>query len=395
MKNVKLVIFLLIIFSMVPVSMASINKSPAFGKIPKVRIRVGESLGSLNISGTDLTRYLFPKRDLKVFSGRKRIKFNCTNFFKTDISKRKPILLASLSSATGLVTFENEKYKGKLLVLTSPWQNSCDVVHETDLENYIPSLLSKEMNEKWPIEALKAQAVAARTYALHKIHSQQVSRKLGYKAHYDLENSEKHQVSGTFFDITATTKNATMETGGEILVTSKGRMTPIFFHAESGGKTLLPEHVWDNHVDGYGRVKRPYKKCHFNWKTKIGIRKFRRFLKWYMKKHVGKKLKKSKIFGKVLVAPDRKENLKLRVYIGDRVYLIDKTFFRRFFGRKVFGSNTFEIKKKGGILRVSGLGRGHGVGMSQIGAKYLAKIGWDYKQILGYYFPGHRLKKIY
>ena len=56
------------------------------------------------------------------------------------------------------------------------------------------------MNAVWPLEALKAQAVAARSYAYHKIVTQQVSRTKGFKTYYDLENSEKHQVNGSFFD---------------------------------------------------------------------------------------------------------------------------------------------------------------------------------------------------
>jgi len=91
------------------------------------------------------------------------------------------------------------------------------------------------MNPKWPLEALKAQAVAARTYALHKMRTQQVTKELGAEAFYDLESSEKHQVGGNFFDATTTTNLASAETKGEVLTTSSGQIQPIFFTQNAEG----------------------------------------------------------------------------------------------------------------------------------------------------------------
>ena len=88
------------------------------------------------------------------------------------------------------------------------------------------------MNANWPVEALKAQAIAARTYALEKINSNFMSRVLGRTAHFDLENSEKHQVMGTFFDQTLSTVKATYATKGLVLVNKKKRLLPIFYHSK-------------------------------------------------------------------------------------------------------------------------------------------------------------------
>src|SRR5690606_26776420 len=108
--------------------------------------------------------------------------------------------------------------------LTNPGKESCDLVNSISLENYISTLLSKEMNGTWPVEALKAQAVAARTYAFERV-KRGAGMELNEKL-YHLESSEKDQVSGSFMDITEKTVLATRETNGEILVGPSGKVAP-------------------------------------------------------------------------------------------------------------------------------------------------------------------------
>ena len=85
----------------------------------------------------------------------------------------------------------------------------------------------------------------------------------------------------------------------------------------------------------------------------------------------------------------------LRVYFGKEVNLILKSQIRRFFGHKKLPSTRFLFKRTGRFYTIAGYGRGHGVGMSQIGALYMAKDGMNYRQILAHYYPGFRIKKIY
>ena len=120
------------------------------------------------------------------------------------------------------------------------------------------------------------------------------------------------------------------------------------------------------------------------------------FLKWAdRKKLLGRKL----IYTsgeKIRLAPDRMDNDVTRVYVGEELYLIEKSDYRRYFGRVHFPSNHFKLtlnKKKGLIAR--GNGNGHGVGLCQVGAYDLARKGMNYKEILSHYFPNHQLKKMY
>lgn len=368
---------------------------------PKIRVRVSKSLKNVIISGTDLNRTFHIGNKKKSFSGRKKIKFNCNLFGKNNRFKTKgPTLLASLNSMTGLVTVGEKKYMGTVDIISSVGNDSCDVIQETRLEDYISGLLAKEMNSVWPIEALKAQAVAARSYALHKMETDHVSRNLGKAAHYDLESSEKHQVSGSFFDITRRTDLATSETMGEVLVTPSGKLTPIFFHAKCGGKILRPDQVWSNPVSGYNETpKGNY--CHGHgtkdWRKSVTYGRFVSFIKWLQKKKLIKVSKRIVGKKKIKILKDTSSKNSLRLYWGDLHIVIKKPLFRRYFGRVLFPSNNFSMNWSSSrkAFVVSGSGLGHGVGMCQLGALDMAKKGWGYRKILSHYFPGHRIEKAY
>lgn len=364
---------------------------------PKIKVRIGDQLEKVNISGTDLRRTLHVNSSHKKFPGRKRIRFNCNSFTRKNKGKiTKPILLASVSSQTGLVSLENRKFQGRLHVVTSPEKESCDVVQEVDIESYISGLLSKEMNGTWPVEALKAQAVAARTYALYKQTTQQVSRKLGYQAYYDLESSEKHQVAGDFFDTTLNTDVATADTSGYILVTKKGNLTETFFHAKCGGRTIKPNVVWENKVEGYKGVSCPFCDGHGkkNWRQTIDKKRFVKFLKWAKrKKHIS--FRDSQLKKRIKLMKDKFSSGNFRVYLGSKPLVIKKPLLRRYFGRVIVASNNYRLVQWKNGFGVYGKGLGHGVGMCQLGALDLADRGWDFKKILAHYFPGHKLVKIY
>jgi len=364
--------------------------------IPLISVRVGKSLRQILVTGLDLKRHLLFNNDIKTYIGRKTVKFNCETFTTLNKQRNKPILLATLESPTGLLSYGNEKFQGMFKVITSPKGDSCDIVNEVPMEAYISTLLTKEMNPKWPIEALKAQAVAARTYALHKMKTQQVTKELGNEAYYDLESSEKHQVGGNFFDATETTNQASLETKGEVLTTQSGRIQPIFFHAKCGGKTLRPDQVWHNREEGYQSVNCPF--CHDigpkGWTNYISRDRLKSFFLWaseqgYLKERL------SGDFSSIVLVPDEIDKFTVNFYINDRPYIVEKAVLRKYFGRVLFPSNSFAVKAQGTSIAIIGEGLGHGVGLCQMGAFAMAMKGWSYKKILAHYFPGHVLKKMY
>lgn len=362
-----------------------------------IRVKVGAGLPELQVAGMDIQRTIHASKNIKKFHGRKRIKFNCQNFARNNRNNdllKTPYLLASLNSSTGLISFNDHKYHGEIHVVSNPKTEGCDVVNELPLDTYISSLLSREMNSAWPIEALKAQAVAARSYAVHKILSKQVSRGYGHEAYYDLENSEKHQVSGNFFDATAKTAKASLLTKGEVLVATDGKVVPTFFHASCGGHTLRPEQVWENPISGYNNVICDSCSEKSAWDGDIDTERLQKFISWMQKKNF---LPKDIVVKNFTFLPSSEKSNNVRLYLNDKPYIVKKSHFRRYFGRKIISSNNFKstFNKKTKNLTVHGKGLGHGVGMCQVGAKRMADKKVTYKEILAHYFPGLKLVKLY
>ncbi len=363
-------------------------------KTPKIRVRIAKNIQQVSISGMDLNRKFISNSTSKHYAGRKRIKFNCNNIDYKKLKSKGALKLVEIASDTGLVTFGKDKYRGKILITTSDDFKSCDVINEVDIESYISSLLSKEMNGTWHLEALKAQAVAARTYAIYKIRQRQFAKKRGIIQFYDIESSEKHQVGGQFFDATIKTFDAARATRGQVLLTKKGNLTETFFHAGCGGTTKRPDQVWSNKVEGYVSVDCPF--CQHSDKQsyikKISQKRFKEFLGWVSKNHIRSNWKK---ISKFIIAPDRLKNSKMRIYVEGKAYILEKSLLRRYFGRFTVPSNNFVLSQDDGTIVVIGKGHGHGVGMCQLGALYMARSGRAYNEILEHYFPNHSLKKIF
>ncbi len=369
-----------------------------FEKNPLIRVRVGKSLDAISIKGTDLVRTFIPTKNSKEFEGRKRVHFNCRNLASAPRKKGGGLLIASLKSKAGILSLEeldNKKFDGQLFISTSKNNKKCDVVHETRIESYLSTLLAKEMNASWPLEVLKAQAVAARTYALYRVYNRGGARREKDQDFYDLESSEKHQVSGGFFDSTLNTDNAIKDTFGYVLKAPSGKIVPAFFHAKCGGKILDPKQVWTNSVDGY--VGKDCQYCHGRgqkkWKRIFSINKIKDFIKWLKRKNY--LLLGQKKWQEVRMVPSPLKKDDVYLYLDDQRFEVKKSYFRRFFGRQSVKSNNFNLKQLGQSLLMEGEGLGHGVGMCQIGALYMAKAGKSFREILKYYYPHHQLIKLY
>lgn len=360
--------------------------------VPSVKVLIAKSLKNIIVEGIDLRKTIHTQKISQQYSGRKILSFNCGTQNKNARSLPKnSLLVASLSSPTGLVSWGNQKYKGELQLLTNPKQESCDLVNLVPMESYLTTLLSKEMNGTWPVEALKAQAVAARTYAYDRI-------RRGIKVEneeklYHLESSEKDQVSGSYFDATKNTQVAAKETEGEILVGPTGKIAPAFFHSKCGGKTLRPDQVWGGVEEGYRSVN-----CTFcqstgmkDWKHQMKGEKLTSMVDQVLKKYYSDQVQGEGI----RIMPDSIHNSEIRLYAGDRLHIIKKSYLRNMAGRETLPSNNFVMQTKNNQIQVEGSGYGHGVGLCQLGALELAKRGYDYRQILSFYFPRHRMRKVY
>ncbi len=129
-----------------------------------------------------------------------------------------------------------------------------------------------------------------------------------------------------------------------------------------------------------------------DWQQKIQNGKITNMVDKVLRRYYSEELHAS---SDLRLMPDSLHNSEIRLYAGDRLHIVKKSYLRNLAGREVLPSNYFVMNQKDGQITVEGQGYGHGVGLCQLGALELAKRGYDYQQILSFYFPRHRMKKVY
>lgn len=272
----------------------------------------------------------------------------------------------------GYVFIGDRWYRGKTLVFKS--DKGLTAVNYVDLEQYLYSVLGGEMNGNWPQEALKAQAVAARTYAIYKRETQR-------NGIYDLGNTPAWQVYLGVTSESSGTHAAVDATTGQVL-TYQNRIILSVFHACSGGHTENVEDVW-------GDARLPYLR---------GVQDFDQNVRacLWVKTITGDEISK-RIFGVGNVVSLSANlttygSIKTMKFVGDRgTRELKGEAVRNALGLR---SMRFNITQAESGLQFNGFGWGHGLGMSQWGAYYLAKHGVNYQQILGHYYRGTSLARI-
>jgi stage II sporulation protein D len=274
-------------------------------------------------------------------------------------------------TGNGYVYIGDRWYRGKTLVF--PTDKGLTAVNYVDLEQYLYSVLGSEMNGNWPQEALKAQAVAARTYAIYK-------RENESNGFYDLGDTQASQVYNGIVSETSSTHKAVNATAGQVL-TYKNQIILSVFHACSGGHTENVENVWSQslpYLRGVQDFDRDVREC--QWvKTLSG-------------QEISKRI--SGVGNVMSLTPSFTPygSIKAIKFVGDRgTRELKGEALRNALGLR---SMRFTITEDPLGLRLYGRGWGHGLGMSQWGAYYLAKLGINYQQILAHYYRGTGLARI-
>ena len=136
----------------------------------------------------------------------------------------------------GLVPLGAAQYRGRLRVV--PLGDRLQAINYIGLENYLPSVVGSEMPAKWPLAALRAQAVAARTYAMAQRRPGQL---------FDLQATVASQVYKGVGAETTSTRQAVAQTNGQVLL-YRGRLIDAVFHSCSGGNTENSGEIWNRQL---------------------------------------------------------------------------------------------------------------------------------------------------
>lgn len=279
------------------------------------------------------------------------------------------------------VAINGKKYFGGVRI--DKKNNSLTVINLVTVEEYLRGVVPEEMPLPAQTEALKAQAVAARSFALK-------NRSRHGSDGYDLCANVHCQFYGGVDSAKDTTDKVIAETRGEVVVIGE-KIVDTNFHADSGGWTESVAEVWGTAAPHLQPVEELEKKTH-HWTKEFTVADFSSKLGGDFGNLKKIKLSKLKI-GKSAKDRSRSGRVKTVQLTGSKKML--KLTGNELRSKFSLPSTLFDMKISGKKVIFEGYGYGHGVGMSQNGANAYAKKGWNYEKILKHYYSGTTLKKLY
>lgn len=291
------------------------------------------------------------------------------------IVKQETVKKETISSNTKIVSNENkntiEEQEEETIRVKVYRTNG--MVLTLELEEYVVGVVGAEMPAAFPLEALKAQAVLARTYALRSLEKNTRLTDNSSTQNYKNEDELKKMWGSSASTYLKKIKKAVEQTKG-IFLTYQGEIIDAVYHSTSNGKTEDAKNVWGNSVPYLVSVDSSYDKESSSYEQK----------KTFSYEELTKKLGFAIDYDTTFEIQGKTD--------GDRVseMSIDSQLYGGVELRSLLGlrSATFEIEKLENGITFTTVGFGHGVGMSQYGASGMAKHGSNYKQILKHYYNG-------
>jgi len=294
-------------------------------------------------------------------------------------------------------------YRGKLRLIINPDGSSFDVINLVPPEPYLAGVVGAEMPGYWEPEALKAQAITARTYCFY------IKKRFGTNREWDMKQTAAHQVYRGLAAESAQIWHAVNETKGQVITCKQSDslddIFPTYYSSTCGGHTEDSINVFGDSFEPLIGVPCPYcqdvaKPKFFFWpmiqfdETDITARLLQRYSQL---KQLGEITNITVVGQSDYGEFTRLTKVKLHGSTGKSDFLraedfrlaIDPT------GRKLRSTICQIVKLSDKWAFFSGRGWGHGVGMCQCGAQGMARDGKNNRQILSYYYPGSKIKSIY
>lgn len=288
-------------------------------------------------------------------------------------------------SESGYVFIGDRWYRGRTLVV--PTSGGITAVNYVPLESYLYSVVGAEMPASWSAEALKSQAVAARSYALYH-------RQNDANAVFDLGDTTKWQVYAGLEKEAPSTRAAVDATRGQVL-TYRGQIINSVFHSCAGGYTENVEDVWTSplpYLRGVPSPDRDLPECQWSPVS---------FTPSELSHRLGYD---GTISGITVQRHPHGRVISITIQGSDGPMTIEGEDVRDDLGLKstlfTIDTTPSQVASTGSVsaapsrFQISGSGNGHGIGLSQYGAYQLARQNWSYQQILLHYYTGVTLAKI-
>lgn len=314
-----------------------------------------------SINGKEITN----KKKINVKYIDNKIYIDNDEFEKVDISNK------------GIMTIGNNKYYGDIYI--KQVDSKLQIVNFVDIEKYLLGVVPYEMPSSFPLEALKAQTVIARSYAQTNI-----NRK---KKEFDLYDDTRSQVySGIPKSRLSNVEKAIKETKGEV-ITYNGRVIDALFHSYSGGYTASAKEVYGNDIEYLKPVEDKYSKgvpmSVLTWTYIIPKSQFEKEIGFIPLDYDIEYTESNRVKYIILYNEDRSLEKK---YTGAE--------FRRKYSTSKIKSTAYNINIENGDIKVVGSGYGHGVGFSQWSSKTMVEDEkMSYNDIINFFYTGVKIEK--
>lgn len=320
---------------------------------------------------------------------------------------------------TAIVVYElkegdkDPQYYGELYVYRNDKDNTVDVVNEVGLEDYLAGVLGREVVSDWPVEALKAQAVASRTRVLYQ---RQMAR--ANKQRFDAQSDTRDQVYGGVPDKNAEGLYAAVKaTAGQVL-TCNGNIFSLYFASTCGGMTDDASRVFREAGQPKGGFECPYCKDSpvREWTHAAPLSDVKARIQQHCKEQIGDIIS---ITGLDMIPPTggHAGSVEVKHSLGVMVFPDANKFRTTVLGRssnikflkdgawhdqsedrkhdEYLLSTWFTAAIEGNAVTFHGFGWGHAVGMCQWGAFGMAQAGKKYTEILAFYYPDTQIAEKY
>jgi stage II sporulation protein D len=275
--------------------------------------------------------------------------------------------IEKLGTMQGELLVRGSRYAGNIDVWKG--ENGLYIINELPLEEYIRDVVAAEIVPDWDMEALKAQAVVSRTYALYQ-------KTMNGNSLYHLASSVLHQVyKGKNPDMRIA--YAVSATTDEVL-TFDGKLIEAFYHSTCGGKTENPEEVFGK---GYPYLRSLESSCDLSpysvWERSIRLDEIAKAVAIAGIQDISIK---------TYTSTNRVRQLSIKTDSGDTT--MNATDFRKALGWSRLPSTNFTLTRIDNAIIFQGSGYGHGVGLCQWGMLKMAREGKNYREILSFFYPG-------
>ncbi len=294
------------------------------------------------------------------------------------------------------LSVDGKEYRGKILAVSNG--KRLTVINVLPVEDYLKGVVPHEIGklDETMFEALKVQAVAARTYAYHHYNSR---ASLGFDVYATVQDQVYNGSSGE-----AALPSAAIDSTAGVVLTDNNNFIEAYYHSTCGGYTEGVE-VWGLAPVSYLRSQSDMRSPDSAW---CNMSSYSSWKKVYSEKELvtmfQKNFKEARAEGKSNFSGIQQFEIKskfpsgriheLEVLTNKGIFTVKGDKIRWLFkeGSKILPSAKFTIEKNGKVWVIDGSGFGHGIGMCQMGARARAKAGQNFKEILEAYYPGAKLQ---